>query len=137
MQKKFIFFSISLKNHVPNLQNCFEKCFSDLICKWKDMQILLCILILNQTFFNIKYYVLYFNKHLFIFRKQCQHYSFCNLEDEEKIHLFANCCKSKTLWNSLRQFFKDTIDMPQLISQSAIFGIVQIDREFFLIFEYA
>ena len=58
-------------------------------------------------------------------------YSFCNLEDEEKIHLFANCCKSKTLWNSLRQFFKDTIDMPLLISQSAIFGIVQIDREFF------
>lgn len=52
-------------------------------------------------------------------------------EDEEKIHIFANCHKSKTLWNSLRQFFKDTIDMPLLISQSAIFGIIQIDREFF------
>ena len=37
MQKKFIFFSISLKNPVPNLQNWFEKCFSDLIFKWKEI----------------------------------------------------------------------------------------------------
>ena len=29
---------------------------------------------------------------------------------ETVIQLFANCFKSKTLWNSLKEFFKDTIN---------------------------
>lgn len=72
------------------------------------------------------YYVL---TSIFSFSKSDANFSsFCNLEDEAKINRFANCCKSKTLWNSPRQFFKDTIDMLLLISQSDIFGFVQIDR---------
>ena len=67
---------------------------------------------------------LYLNKHLHIFKlsdtKLC---SFCSQEDKAVIHLSANCSKSKTLWNSLKEFFKDTINLPSLTPQSAIFGI--------------
>ena len=80
---------------------------------------------------------LYLNKHLYIFKlsdtKLC---SFCNQEDETVIHLFANCSKSKTLWNSLKEFFKDTINLPSLTPQSAIFGFLQTDQELFLILNY-
>ena len=80
---------------------------------------------------------LYLNKHLHIFKlidtKLC---SFFNQEDEPVIRLFANCSKSKTLWNSLKEFFKDTINLPSLTPQSAIFGFLQTDQELFLILNY-
>ena len=79
---------------------------------------------------------LYLNKHLYIFKlsdtKLC---SFCNQEDETAINLFANCSKSKT-WNSLKEFFKDTINLPSLTPQNAIFGFLQTDQELFLILNY-
>ena len=49
---------------------------------------------------------------------------------------FANCLKSKTLWNSLKDFLKDTINLPLLTPQSAIFGFLQTDQELFLILNY-
>ena len=80
---------------------------------------------------------LYLNKYLYIFRlsdtKLC---SFCNQEDETVIHFFANCSKSKTLCNSLKEFYKDTINLPSLTPQSAIFGFLQTDQELFLILNY-
>ena len=80
---------------------------------------------------------LYLNKHLYIFKlsdtKLC---SFCNQKDETVIHLFANCSKSKTLWNSLKEFFKDTINLPSLTPQSAVFGFLQTDHKLFLILNY-
>ena len=80
---------------------------------------------------------LYLNKHFYIFKlsdtKLC---SFCSQENETVIHLFANCSKSKTLWNSLKEFFKDTINLPSLTPQSAIFGFLQTDQELFLIVNY-
>ena len=47
-----------------------------------------------------------------------------------------NCSKSKTLWNSLKEFFKDTITLPSLTPQSAIFGFLQTNQELFLILNY-
>ena len=81
---------------------------------------------------------LYLDKHLYIFKlsdtKLC---SFCNQEDETVIYLFSNCSKSKTLWNSLKEFFKDTINLPSLTyPQSAIFGFLQTDQELFLTINY-
>ena len=80
---------------------------------------------------------LYLNKHLYIFKlidtKLC---SFFNQEDEPVIHLFANCSKSKTLWNSLKKFFKETINLPSLTPQSAICGFLQTDQELFFILNY-
>ena len=73
---------------------------------------------------------LHLNKHFYIFKlEENKLYSFCNQENENIILLFANCSKSKTLWNSLEEFFKDTINLPSLTLQSAIFGFLQTDQE--------
>ena len=43
--------------------------------------------------------MLYLNKRLFIFGKtDTKLCSFCNLEDEATVHLFANCTKTNTFW---------------------------------------
>ena len=60
--------------------------------------------------------------------------SLCNKEDGTIIHLFANCPKSKTLWNSLKEFLKDTIKLPFLLPQKAIFGLLQT---YYLIISYS
>ena len=86
--------------------------------------------------YKVQNNALYLNKHLYIFKlsdtKPC---SFCNLEDETIIHLFANCSKSKTLFNSLKEFFKD-INLPSLTLQSANFGFLQTEQELCLILNY-
>ena len=46
------------------------------------------------------------------------------------------CLLIKTLWNSLKEFFKDTINLPSLTPQSAIFGFLQNDQALFLILNY-
>ena len=80
---------------------------------------------------------LYLNKHFHIFKlsdtKLC---CFCNQENEIIIDFFANFPKSKTLWNSLKEFFKDTINLPSLTPQSSIFGFLQTDQELFFVLNY-
>ena len=49
---------------------------------------------------------------------------------------FANCSKSKALWDCLKEFFKDTINLPSLTPQSAIFGFLETNQELFLILNY-
>ena len=133
--------SISLRNTVPTSQKYFGNFFPSLSFTWKDVYILPRIVNINTRLRVFQYKVrnnaLYLNKHLYIFTlsdtKLC---SFCNQQDETVIHLFANCSKSKTLWNSLKEFFKDTINLPSLTPQSAIFGFLQTDQELFLIINY-
>ena len=72
---------------------------------------------------------LYLNKHLYIFKLS-------DTKFETTIHLFANCSKSKTLWNSLKEFFKNTINLPILTPQSAIFRFLKTDQGLFLILNY-
>ena len=62
--------------------------------------------------------------------------SFCNREDETTFQLFANCLKSKTLWKSLEELIKGTINLLLLTPQSAVFGFLQTDQELFLILNY-
>ena len=130
-----------MRNTEPTSQKYFENFFPSLSFTWKDVYILPRIVTINTRLRVFQYKVLnnalYLNKHLYIFKlsdtKLC---SFCNQEDETVIHLFANCSKSKTLWNSLKEFFKDTINLPSLTPQSAIFGFLQTDQELFLILNY-
>ena len=63
-------------------------------------------LIQNQGIFNSKCYtVLYLNKNIFIFGKTgTKLWSFCNLEDETALHLFANCTKSNIFWANITSF---------------------------------
>ena len=130
--------SISSRNTAPTSQ---KVSFPSLSFTWKDIYILPCIVTINTRIPVFQYKVLtntlYLNKHLYISKlsdtKLC---SFCNQEDETIIHLFANCSKIKTLWNSLKEFFKDTFNLPSLTPQSAIFGFLQTDQELFIILNY-
>ena len=133
--------SISLRNTGPTTQKYFENFFPSLSFTWKDVYILPCIVTINTRLQVFHYKVLnnalYLNKHLHIFKlSDIKLGSFCNKEDETVIHLFANCSKSKTLWNSLKEFFKDAINLPSLTLQSAIFGLLQTNQELFLILNY-
>ena len=114
--------------------------FPNLCFMWTDVYIFPRISTINTRLHVFQYEVLnnalYVNKHLYIFKlsdtKLCS-FSFCNQEDETIIHLFANCPNGKTLWDSLKEFLKETINLPLLTPQSAIFGFLQTDQELFLI----
>ena len=61
---------------------------------------------------------------LFRFRKV--HFtlcSCCNEEEETLVHLFHSCLKTKQLWNKLRQYLSQFINIPQSTPQSSIVGI--------------
>ena len=98
---------------------------------WKDVYTLPRTVTINTRLrvfhYKVLNNVLYLNKHLYIFKLSETNLCccfFCNQEDETIIHLFANCPKSKTLWKSLKEFLKDTINLPLLTPQSAIFGFL-------------
>ena len=132
--------SLSLRNAVLTLEKYFENFFPSLSFTWKD--VLYPSSYFNNTRLRVFQYkvlnnALYLNKHLHIFKlSDTKLPYFCNPEDETIFHLFANCSKSKTLWNSLKEFFEDTINLPSLAPQSAIFGFLQTDQALFLILNY-
>ena len=49
--------------------------------------------------------------------------SYCNEEEETPLHLFHSCLKTKQLWNRLRQYFSQFINIPLSTPQSSILGI--------------
>ena len=73
---------------------------------------------------NYERNVLYLNKILFRFKKVdfplC---SYCNEEEETPLHLFHSWLKTKQLWNKLRQYFSQFINIPHSTPQSSILGI--------------
>ena len=50
--------------------------------------------------------------------------SFCNLKDEAPYHLFYKCCDTNYSWNQLHYFLSNSLNIPPLTSQSAIFGSI-------------
>ena len=77
------------------------------------------------------------NKHLFTFRikdnKFCSYYF---TEEETIMHIFVYCPKIKILWNELKLYLNDSIYIPTLNPQSAIFGFFQVDPNLVLILNY-
>ena len=68
--------------------------------------------------------VLYLNNMLFRFKKvDSPLCSYCNEEEETPLHLFHSCLKTKQLWNRLRQYFSQFINIPLSTPQSSILGI--------------
>ena len=49
--------------------------------------------------------------------------SYCNEEEETLLHLFHSCLKT-TLWNKLRQYFLQFINILHSTPQSSILGIL-------------
>ena len=50
--------------------------------------------------------------------------------------MFADWFKSKALWNSLKEFLKDTIKLLLLPPQGVIFGFLQTDQELVFFVNY-
>ena len=67
--------------------------------------------------------VLFLNKKLYIFgitsSPLC---SFCNLCDKTPLHILYECPHIKCLWLELVQFFQNSLVLPALTPQTAIFG---------------
>ena len=49
--------------------------------------------------------------------------SYCHEEEETPLHLFDSCLKTKQLWNKLRQYFSQFINMTHSTPQSSVLGI--------------
>ena len=49
--------------------------------------------------------------------------SYCNEEEETPLHLLHSCLKTKQIWNKLRQYFSQFINIPHSTPQSSILGI--------------
>ena len=47
----------------------------------------------------------------------------CNEEEETPIHLFHSCLKTKRLWNKLRQYFSQFINIPHSAPKSSILEV--------------
>ena len=86
--------------------------------------------------------VLYLNDMLFRFKKVgsplC---SYCN-EEETLLHLFYSCLITKQIWNKLRQYFSQFINIPHSTPHSSILGIFdnkqhsQLINHLLLIFKF-
>ena len=59
--------------------------------------------------------------------------SYCNEEEETPLHLFHSCLKTKQLWNKLRQYFSQFINIPRSTLQSSILEIFDNNQHLELI----
>ena len=48
--------------------------------------------------------------------------SFCSLEEETPMHIFCSCNHMQILWERLKYYIQNNLDLPSLTSQSSIPG---------------
>ena len=83
--------------------------------------------------FKMLHTVLYLNKNIFIFGKTgTKLWSFCNLEDETALHLFANCTKSNIFWANITSFSMEIWNLLQWL-HSAMHGFSDVDQDIVLL----
>ena len=59
--------------------------------------------------------------------------SFCDQVNETVIHIFAECSATKKLLKKLIHYFRNTLNLPEILPQSAIFGFLLVDKKTFWI----
>ena len=59
--------------------------------------------------------------------------SFCNVKDETPYHLLYKCSHTISLWNQLHQFLSNSLNIPLLTLQGAIFGFINQRGNFLII----
>ena len=62
--------------------------------------------------------------------------SFCSLEEVTSMHIFYNCNHTKILWETLKYYIQNNLDLPSLTSRSAIFGFTDSQSENFIIINH-
>ena len=63
--------------------------------------------------------------------------SFCSLEEETPMHIFYSCNHTQILWERLKYYIQNNLDLPSLISQSAILGFTDSHSKNFIIISYS
>ena len=67
--------------------------------------------------------VLYRNQKLFQFGiVSCSKFSFCDIQDKTPLNLFYECVYVQNIWNQLRLYLAEKIDLTVLTPQGAVFG---------------
>ena len=112
----------------PTSQTYFENLFPNFKPDWKRIYLLPRRVTLDANLRMLQYKllnnVLYLSNTLFRFKKvDSRLCSYCNEEEETLLHLFHSCLKTKQLWNKLRQYFSQFINIPHSAPQSSILEI--------------
>ena len=77
------------------------------------------------------------NKKLFLFNKvDSPLCSFCNREDETLTHLFYSCPSTSNLWKKLQNALSNILQLPNLTTQSTIFGFIDINKEYYVVINH-
>ena len=109
----------------PTSQIYFENLFPNFNPDWKSIYLLprRVTLDTNLRMFQYKLLnnVLYLNNMLFRFKKfDSPLCSYCNEEEETLLHLFHSFLKTKQLWNKIRQYFTQLINILHSTPQGSI-----------------
>ena len=136
--KEIYNFLIAQKEEQTTSRLYYQKKFSNSNLAWKKVYLLVRIVTKDSTLlafqFNLLNNILYLNKMLFKFGKSgpplC---SFCNVKDETPYHLLYEYIHTISLWNQLRHFLSNSLNIPLLTPQSAIFGFINQKENFLII----
>ena len=109
----------------PSSNFYFENLFNDNDIDWATIYMLPRLATYNTYMRSFQYKllnnVLFLNKKLHIFGiKSSPLCSFCNLCDEEPLHIFYECNSIKCLWSNLVHYFQNSLVLPILTPQTAI-----------------
>ena len=120
---------ISKVQNKPSSNFYFENLFNDNYIDWAAIYMLAHLATYNTYMRSFKYKllinVLFLNKKLHIFGiKSSSLHSFCNLCDKTPLHTFYECDSMKCLWSDLVQCFQNSLALPTLTPQTAIYGFL-------------
>ena len=129
---------IFLNPKIPTSRNYFDNKFKDESLNWEAIYLLSRRVIIDSHTRIFQYKILHnifcLNNNLFKFgiapSPLC---SFCLASEETPDHLFSRCIITTSLWSELKLFFGGTIDLPDLIPQTAILGYLNIDNDSIMI----
>ena len=121
---------ISKFQNKPSSNFYFENLFNDNDIDWATIYILPHLATYNTYMRYLLQYkllnnVLFLNKKLNIFGINSSPLcSFCNLCDVTPLHIFYECGIIKCLWSDLIHYFQNSLVLPILTPQAAIFGFL-------------
>ena len=62
--------------------------------------------------------------------------SFCSREEKTPMHIFYSCNHIQILWERLKYYIQNNLDLPSITSQSAILGFAYSQSENFIIINH-
>ena len=124
---------INTKPQKQTAQTYFENEFNETNFDWKKIYLLPRKVTTDTKLRNFQYKILnnilLLNKLLFRFKVEDSSVcSFCKLVDETALHLYYQCVVIKDLWNKLKNLVGQSLEIPNITPQSAIFGFHDIDN---------